>query len=154
MQIFATHSCPIDSANYLYKNPLRARKMITESIQILSCVCQKHEMEIPLKLNGEPFKTPKSRINHPVVLWATEDLSHAKWLLTHVNRLYEIYISLGGEKFVWVPDVISLMESNLSHITVTPSYFCNFAKANSKGLDFRHLPVHKAYLEFLNAQIK
>ena len=152
MQIFATSPCPIESANILYHNPVRARKMITESIQILSCVCYTHKMQIPLKKDGTQFKTPKSRINHPVVKWASQNLTNAKWLLTHVEHLYDTYKQNGGQSFLWVPNAIKTIRDNLSHITEAPSDFCNFAKADSKNLDFRHLPVHDAYKQFLEIQ--
>jgi hypothetical protein len=109
-------------------------------------------MQIPLKKDGTQFKTPKSRINHPVVRWASENLTNAKWVLTHVKHLYAIYKQQGGQSFLWVPNAIKTIDSNLSHVDNSPSDFCNFAKADSKNLDFRHLPTHEAYKKFLKAQ--
>ena len=97
MQIFVTNNNPYTCALRLWDNPVRARKMITETQQILAC-CQKHfygEVTI-LKVDGKPYSTPKSRMNHPVIKWACESKANMRWLRVH---LLELWLRYKGDKF-------------------------------------------------------
>jgi hypothetical protein len=159
MQIFVTNDSPVDSAIRLWQVPVRARKMITETQQILAC-CQKHffgEVTI-LKVDGNPYSTPLSRMNHPVVKWACEDLANMRWLRLH---LIELWVHYEGKKFVNVVPNCKIIDEQLPRRKEsyegwfwelhTP--FLNFAKNDDKELDFRYIDdVFEAYNQFLLVQ--
>ena len=161
MQLHVTYPDASKCAEYLWKNPVRARKMITETQQILACA-QKHFFGgvTLLKVNGEPFKTPKSRMNHPVVKWVCEDMRHFIWVYHYLRFLY---LGYDGKGFLnvrnnlltlhylcWVPGNYVKMDEIEKGKGIE---FFNFAKADSKGLDFTHIKdVHLAYRMFLEAQ--
>lgn len=152
MQIFVTDPSPKVSAQRLYNNPKRALKMITEMQQILACA-QVHFgcTEIIKKADGTPFKTPKSRMNHPVVKWVCENMKHVSWLISHLFWLYAYY---KGRKFKNVYSNTYLLYGQIpTYLGGYEIKFLNFAKADSKGLDFTHIPnVFEAYDQFLKAQ--
>ena len=150
MQVFVTDKNPVTSARRLWNNTNRACKMITETQQILAC-CQNHffgKVTI-LKKDGTPFKTPKSRINHPCVKWACSSKSNVSWLIYHLDALMTFY---EGEGFQNVDSNISvLLSQDWSYNE--PLQFLNFAKADAKGLDFTHVEnVFDAYDQFLKQQ--
>ena len=156
MQIFVTSPSPADSANRLWQQPNRARKMITETMQILACCQQSLFGGVTItKADGTPYKTPKSRMNHPVVIWARSSVQNTAWLLTHCYALYKRY---SGKAFTNIMPNIKLLteqlvQSGCSDLSFDNMQFCNFAKADDKGLDFRHIDdVHEAYNQFLLAQ--
>lgn len=153
MQIFVTSSCPRESAERLWRSPNRARKMITETQQILACCQEKFYGQVTIKkANGDFFKVPLSRKNHPVVKWACKDLDHMRWVLGHLCCLKAEY---EGDKFLNVEDNILVLCDQL--VTVFSDFslltFLNFAKNDAKGLDFTNEPdVFLAYDKFLKAQ--
>lgn len=156
MQIFVTDPNPITSARRLWNNTNRAIKMITETQQILAC-CQLHfhgEVTI-LKKDGTPFKTPKSRINHPCVKWACEDTRNAFWLICHLDGLLTFY---EGEKFTNAKNNVNLLIGQKwltmqQLVDSRPDNYLNFAKADAKGLDYTHIKSpFVAYDKFLAAQ--
>ena len=152
MQIFVTSRDPKLSALRLYSQTNRALKMITETQQILAAVIDVHGWEHKLlKVDGKPYKSPKSRINHPVVVWARGRDSHMSWLIDHLEALYVLY---DGDKFKNVQKNIDILRqfyyAEYSSEDIT---FLNFAKADDKGLDFRHIDnVFEAYDQFLEIQ--
>lgn len=152
MQVFAVSPCPEESAKRLWVNGNRARKMITETQQILACCQQQFLGKVTIKkTNGEPFKTPLSRMNHPVVIWARSDTKHASWITDHLFCLRRGY---EGDAFANVYDnYIELLKYSQFIEELRGIKFYNFAKASDKGLDFRHVTdVHEAYDKFLKAQ--
>ena len=158
MQVFVTDPCPQKSATRLWNNPKRAIKMITESQQILAACQQVVYGKVTIfNKSDEPFATPLSRINHPVIKWASSSKSNMKWILMHL-------INLGWEyrKRYQGRDTFKNLESNIEvlkeqlygdhYIELTENFF-NFAKAADKNLDFRYIEnVFEAYDEFLKAQ--
>jgi hypothetical protein len=152
MQLFVTTPCPLEAAERLWKVPIRAQKMITESQQILACAQDHFLGKVTIhKVSGELYKTPLSRRNHPVVKWVCRSTVNASWVLQHLHRLRDLYT---GAKFINVWDNInelytySVFTEELSDIK-----FLNFAKADSKGLDFTNIEdVFEAYDRFLKAQ--
>ncbi|NRA93208.1 MAG: hypothetical protein HRU26_11090 [Psychroserpens sp.] len=156
MQIFVTSKNPYHAALRLFKgNKKRALKMITETQQILAC-CQAHfnnNKVTMLKVNGAPYSTPKSRMNHPVVKWAYSNIKNTRWLIDHLNHLYSFYT---GEKFINVEYNIHVLNESIESFDLdyfTDIEFLNFAKANDKNLDFTHIAnTCKAYDLFLKQQ--
>lgn len=159
MQIFATHKIPEEAAKYLWRiSPNRARKMITETQQILARA-QKHFKVFPhiKKSNGESFRTPLSRMNHPIVKWVCSDRKHVLWLNDY---LYFLFSGYSGDKFVNVINNIDLIDaqfnSGISNVLWADEKidFLNFAKCKSKNLDFTHVEnVFEAYKKYLAIQI-
>lgn len=158
MQIFITDPDPRKSADYLWSNPNRARKMITESMQIMACALEHFGCEEQLKkANGESYSTPKSRMNHPVVKWAYKDKSNLLWLCIHCTQLYLEYSKRGGKAFKNIPDNINIIHNNFKGklfdiMKGEGIEFLNFAKCKSKDLDFTSLLVFDAYQKYLEAQ--
>lgn len=76
MNIFATSSCPYQSAKYL--DDKRVVKMCLESAQILSTV---------MHLYGEDAPYKPTHQNHPCVKWAAESRVNAQWLFRHFQAL-------------------------------------------------------------------
>lgn len=155
MNIFVTDPDPVKSAEFLWDNPVRARKMITESMQMMACAlkhfgCQ----ESILKANKEKYKTPASIMNHPVTKWVLQKKRHLVWLYWHCSALYAKY---KGNGFKNIPQNIKIIENFLGGEilnTKNDIEFFNFAKSAEKGLDFRHLEVHEAYRKYIKIQDK
>ena len=151
MQIFVTDKCPTKSALRLWNSPNRARKMITEYQQILACCQHEFNGKVTIKkVDGTPFKTPKSRMNHPVIIWARKSKNNMKWV---AETLESLYLSYEGNGFVNVEDNIDILNEELLFVDMTTDNFCNFAKSSDKGLDFTNLDdTIEAYDKFLKAQ--
>jgi hypothetical protein len=127
--------------------------MITEYQQILAC-CQKHLFgEVTIyKVNGEPFSTPLSRMNHPVVKWARANKDNFSWL---VMCLFWLYGEQHGKSngFRNVPKNVDVLLDQAHCVDYNELEFINFAKASDKGLDFTHIEcTFEAYDKFLKAQ--
>jgi hypothetical protein len=126
--------------------------MITESQQILACAQKDQFGKVSmLKVDGEPFKTPESRMNHPVVKWACISVHNMKFLSLYLQSLLDKY---EGDKFKNVPVNLDILNKQLvTGIYYRHSPFLNFAKADDKDLDFTHIEnVFEAYDLFLKAQ--
>ena len=150
MQIFVTDANPAIAAARLWQNPKRAIKMITESCQIIACGQQHFGLTLVTKKDGSPFATLQSRMNHPVIQWAREDKRHLGWVVRHLFALSSHY---QGQGFQWLPQNLSLLKQQGLDQLAPPDYYCNFAKADAKQLDFRHMSnVFVAYDAFLKAQ--
>lgn len=153
MQIFVTDKDPKKSAMNLWRNPTRARKMITESMQIMACALQHYKCtQQTKKEDGEPYATPKSRTNHPVVKWVCEDKANLSWLYLHCSELYSEYKKRKGIAFKNIPQNLEIISNFLGNDNYYQVKFINFAKCKSKNLDFTHLPVFEAYNKYLKSQ--
>lgn len=151
MQIFVTNSDPSKAAERLWKNPLRARKMITETQQILAVCQEKFFGKISIvNRHGNPIGT--SHHNHPCIIWAKADLSHMKWLHQHLIHLYRFYV---GEGFENVGYNLLVLGRQLKDIpcVFNSIEFLNLATSKAKGLDFtKESDVFLAYDKYLSAQ--
>jgi hypothetical protein len=154
MQIFVTDKDPKKSSINLWSNPIRARKMITESMQIMACALEYYKCTQQLKkTNGEPYATPKSRMNHPVVKWVCEDKVHLTWLCLHCSALYAEYKRRKGNAFANIPKNLEIVYGFAGNDYYQIN-FLNFAKCKSKNLDFTCFPVCEAYIKYLKLQEK
>ena len=97
---------------------------------------------------------PKSRMNHPCVLWARKSAKNQKWLLEACRELYHQYRESGGQAFKWVVPNIERIDYFLFEEIPAASEFLNFAKSDAKNLDFTNItdPV-LAYNTYLKEQI-
>lgn len=155
MQIFVTDKDPKKSAMNLWRNPTRARKMITESMQIMACTLLHYKCAQQIKkADGELYATPKSRMNHPVVKWVCEDKANLNWLCRHCSVLYAEYKKQNGLAFANIPQNLEIINNFLCNDNYYQVKFLNFAKCESKNLDFTHLPVCEAYTKYLELQEK
>lgn len=159
MQIFVTNHDPGVSAMNLWRNPTRARKMITESMQIMACALEHYKFAQQIKkANGEPYATSKSRMNHPVVKWVCKDEFHLAWLCLHCSALYAEYKKRNGKAFENIPKnleiIYDFLGNNYQGDILNSLNFLNFAKCKSKELDFTHLPACEAYTKYLEVQEK
>ena len=96
MQIYYLDKDPIKSARY--HTDVHLRKMITESLQILSTVCHIHgQSELAVYKKTHEF--------HPSVVWSAETIDNYLWLYDMTKAMYVEYKSrfnkshLAGEKF-------------------------------------------------------
>jgi hypothetical protein len=154
MQIFVTDPCPKRSAQRLWKNPTRARNMIRETSQLLAYACYNMGINLDLKTSeGYPYKMPQSRLNNKITLWVSENKTHLSWVIDHLYELYSHYVANGGGSFLHINDnLIKLYQVHVSY-DVHKIKFLNFAKADSKKLNYTSDPsVFRAYDLFLKAQ--
>ena len=144
MNIFASSSCPVESASFL--DTKRVRKMCLESAQLLSTA---------LRVNGytDSGIYRIAHLNHPSNLWCRKTQGNYKWLLAHFKALCEEYTRRSG-KIHASSKLLPIFETNIHLIPIgeqTP--FSNNARNLTKGVDFTHEPnVHIAYQSYLNAR--
>ena len=154
MNIFATHPCPYESANYLWKHDFkRANKMILESTQLL-CTA----LNILAGEKVTPYKS--THINHPCSMWTRESIYNMIWLYRYVMTLCDLF-SQSKDKYHKCSEILVNIWAELKclipppwpdELPITP--FVNCARNTKLGLDFTHMPVHTAYIEYLKAKWK
>ena len=141
MNIFASSTCPVESAKFL--DDKRCTKMVLESAQLLSAA---------LLLNGytgsDVYKI--SHRNHPSSVWARKTRGNYKWLLAHFKALCEEYTSRYG-KIHKSSQLLPIFQDNIDLIPegeLMP--FSNNARNLEKGVDFTNVldtcDAYKLYL--------
>lgn len=130
----------------------RLNKMMLETAQILCTV---------INLQDDPTGASRStpyqncHVNHPITLWAAASIDHQRWLyrlgmaygneiIYRKGRKHSSHLVLEGLTF---RNVYLTMFPNQQ-----PKSFHNGARRKDIGLDFTHLPVHKAYRRYLRAR--
>jgi hypothetical protein len=153
MNIFVTSRCPVKSAKRLWNNPVRARKMITESLQMVSIYLQYNNYENIKKVNNEYFSYSKTILGNKVTKWVLKNSLHFEWLVDHVEALYKEY---EGQGFKNVPNCLNVIRKYTTEYyddKYNNIIFYNQAGSKSKGLDYTNLKcVFTAYDMFLKAQ--
>lgn len=93
MNIFVTASCPTASAMNL--DDKRLGKMITESMQMLSCAVYWHKT-LPYEADRAPgyLKARHNYLNHPCTKWTRETRGNYDWLVEHAMSLAVLYESV------------------------------------------------------------
>lgn len=150
MQIHVTDPSPAKCATFLWQNPVRARKMITETQQMLACAQVHFGYANRIRtIEGKPYKTPKHIMNHPCTKWVCYSRANAYWTVRYLIQLLERY---KGKKFKNVLDNTIIL--TFQFLTSNdPEAFLNLAKSKEKNLDFTDEPnVFKAYKLYLQAQ--
>ena len=158
MNIFAVSYHPSDCARAL--DDKRLRKMLLETAQILCTVLN----ETSGNSRFAPYRS--THPGHPAVKWASANgSSNFMWLL----RLGEAYVKecdyrfgkryAATEVIEWVRSYYELsltsagIRDKVDYVEPDgPRDFFNGARHQGLGLDFTHLPVHKAYRKYLNAR--
>lgn len=126
----------------------RVRKMVLETTQLICTVLNKtyHERVTPYE---------SVHHNHPITLWAEGLPSSLPWLyalgvaygeevIYRDGRKHASHLVLEGLTFKW-PWLTRYRPLSIDQ-------FYNCARHKGKGLDFTHLPIRKAYREYLNAR--
>ena len=153
MNIFVTSRCPEESAIRLWNNPVRARKMITESLQLLAAYMESNGYTMLVNVNGNHYSTSKAILGNKVTKWVLKNHLHFEWLVDHLEALYDKY---EGNGFSHVPDNMNILRKYTTD-NYSGKYdgidFHNQAAARSKKLDFKNNPcVFTAYDLYLKAQ--
>jgi hypothetical protein len=88
--------------------------------------------------------------NHPINLWAAKNRVNINWVIHYFLALAEEYEYRFGKvhKCVTTLDFVKLPKYK------QPKEFCNCAANKSLGLDFKHLPVIKAYRTYFRKRIE
>lgn len=152
MNIFVTSPCPKLSALYLDKK--RRNKMITESMQMMALALYRNNLRqfIPRRKDGEPYKCG-SHYNHPCTIWAARTQGNFLWLHEHCYWLY--YFNQSIDKYAPRPYIVPSFAITLQgakYLTGGLEPFQNCARNLPLGLDFTHLPIHDAYIQYLHAR--
>lgn len=141
MNIFVTHSCPIESAKFL--DDKRVVKMCLETAQML-CAALNEQGVIT------PYKT--THRNHPCNVWARASLSNWQWLLAHGIALCDEYTARYGKVHkcrAVLDEIAELAAGVLPNTGLTP--FANCARNKEQGVDYTMCKdVHMAYQQYLN----
>lgn len=134
MNIFASSSCPVESARNL--DDKRVRKLLVESCQMLS-----------VHNTGQKVMRP-AFVNHPATKWVGEDPSHYNWLYRHLFALHSEFIY----RFDKPSKLIDLLDFLAPSPTTNlePKWFVKLTRDVSRGLDYTHITdVHESYREYL-----
>lgn len=150
MNIFVLDRDPVVAAKLLYEyGPMRANKMIIESIQMLSTAIRFHKPYTDLKVWHTAY------VNHPCTRWARQTRENYDWLLLHLVGLMTNYKERYNKDHPSGTRILPELYKGLECIPygeLTP--FVNCAKNEIKGLDFSHINnVHIAYNYYLSEQI-
>ena len=140
MNIFATYSCPRQSARYLDNK--RVIKMILESAQLLSTALRNHGLNAPYR---------STHIHHPCTKWVCKSRSNYMWLLIHFDALCAEYTKRYDKihKSYQYTNDFRLLGHVLPDIGLTE--FANCAANSKLGIDYKHIPdVHLAYRLYLS----
>lgn len=143
MNIFATSSCPIESA--LNLDDLRANKMVTETAQLLST--EAWRLGIPA-----PYRPTHK--GHPCAVWLQDNPEAMAWLLEHGFALAEVYrMGMGRGKIHAASRVFRWFRSLIPPYGSVPSWFPNCAARSDLGISFKDLECpHQAYRLYLVAR--
>ena len=144
MNIFASSSCPVESAKFL--DTKRVNKMVLETAQLLSSAIQ-----LCGYTGSDVYKITHK--NHPSNVWCRTSQGNYKWLLAHFKALCEEYTLRTGKTHA-SSKLLSVLEANthlLPEGNQTP--FSNNARNLTKGVDFTHeSDVHIAYQLYLGSR--
>lgn len=86
MNIFATHTCPHQSADFL--DDKRVNKMISESGQMLTCIMREAGVVMPEHMM---MGYPNSVAGHKCTNWLRESSGNVRWLAEHLESLLGNY---------------------------------------------------------------
>lgn len=156
MQIWFLDPSPIKSAEILYKkSPQRARKFVIEFMQAVAMLCEKHDLPLPIKKDGTPYKTKlASRFPKPLMEWLDINWRSLAWCCDMVLHLSFLTGStIYAQNWCYTKPLIEkIVKLKGDNVKFTP--LPNYAKSKAKGLDFTHIKdTCKAYNLYLDAQL-
>lgn len=144
MNIFVTHSCPIKSATYMYRDyPKRGIKMILECAQLMSAAMINNGQDAPYKLTHK---------HHPCTKWISESKANFEWVLKHYQQLARLYTTDYSKTHK------SFNHNNIFKQFITGhsdelTPFVNCARNKELNLDFTNIEdTHLAYRKYLQAR--
>ncbi len=139
MNVFASYSCPKESAAFLDR--VRRNKMIIESTQILCTALRFHGCK-----DESIYKATHSK--HPCVIWAGKRGNY-RWLLDHVFALNELYKQESGKdhkSFALYQKCVKYAK----YIPIGESQFENCTRSARYGLDYTEVyHIHHAYKAYI-----
>lgn len=147
MNIFASFSCPVKSAEWL--DDQRQVKMPLEAAQMLSCVSHVYGVSRPGLLK-------MTHVLHPCVLWVCEYRDNYEWLWEHMLALDSARRRRVTAKQPKVHSAVARLIKAKSWtvkrlLPYGSSPNVNCARHIGLGIDYTHIPnVHKAYRLYLN----
>lgn len=151
MNIFATTSCPVESAIAL--DDQRLVKMVLETAQLLSITLRKEQGD---DWAGERGLYKMTHPNHPCAVWARADERHLAWLAHHGAALSSEYTRRYARLHRSNQVLVVALEHCAPTFALKPRYeelvFQNSARNKALNLDFTHLPAHEAYRAYLSAR--
>lgn len=124
MNIFATSTCPIESAMWL--DDKRVVKMITESCQMLSTATRLNNEVLDKTVDNVLYKVGWQY--HPATKWVIHDIANLNWLLNHADCLAGIYQNVYGKRHscVKVLDAVRKANGLFGKVELrSPLYFCD-----------------------------
>lgn len=168
MNIFFTDSDPYKCA--LYLDDKRVTKMVLETAQMLCTAINEHgglvkkqnglnkrgkpKYDYFFKLSGNKAYKP-THTNHPSNIWCRQTRANYAWLLQHFVFLASQHKVRRGNEH---KSFELLIKDLTKHITFVPkgklTTFANCAANAGKGLNFKDLPVHDAYITYLAERFK
>jgi len=146
MNIFATSSCPIQSA--LWLDDIRKNKMVLETAQLLSASVRLNSMSAVW--GSKVYKL--THTGHPCCTWTCRTKGNYRWLLDHMIALASQF---GRHKSA---DLIPVFEDYYHQgdfMSDNQTKHPNCAANAEQGLSFKHIEdVHLAYRMYLNERWK
>lgn len=143
MNIFASSSCPVESATVL--DDRRLNKMITESIQMMATALWKHNAPvaaIPLNLGGDLYAETHKK--HPCSIWVAETAANFIWLMNHAGSMCAEYRARHGKHQAGLKNLERMWNENASQYLpageLTPFANCT---------PYKDMDVHAAYKKYL-----
>lgn len=135
MNIFVTSPDPVECA--LALDDKRLVKMVLETAQIMSAVCDRHRC-------WNKYMYRVTHRNHPCTLWAGDTSENFWWLYRHGKALSEEY----SYRYLRIHQSSRVIFNCrnvylFSPIAGEPTPFVNCT-------NFKELPVHRAYKQALN----
>lgn len=150
MNIHFFHPDPTINARYL--DNVRARKMMTENLQMMASALRRHEVDpqlLPLNNQGKVYGN--SHPNHPSTIWAGDSRTNLLWLCDYTEALYARYKRAGGKAYMSVPFNLQRVREGALRLPdkgLTP--FVNCARSKDLGIDYTDVEdVFTAYKLYL-----
>jgi hypothetical protein len=148
MQLFIVSRNPEACAQYL--DNARVVKIATEAAQMLSTAIRERDNALADKFGLYKAFNP----NHPVVTWVRTSRENWEWARQYQQALCHEYRVRFGRHHKTEKMFNDGAAKQLS-VVMPPNGLtrpANAARNTSLGLDFTHLPVCRAYREYLNAR--
>lgn len=131
MNIFVTSNDPVKCAEYL--DSVRVNKMILESLQLLSTALHQTGW-------GDAAPYRQTHVNHPCAIWARTSRQNYEWLVKHTEALLNEYFLRSGKNTHGCVKAYEILRRYGQHLPDTG------LTAHPNCTDFKHLPLHEAYL--------
>jgi len=145
---------PIPRKNAQFLDNVRLNKFITEFQQMIAVAMGFYgasEKELPLRKNGNPFKT-KGHLNHPCTVWARKNRSNFIHMCRSTLEFLNEHHRRGGRGHDHVRDNVKRAMRFSERLPTGPrTSFPNCAAHEGLGIDYKGVQdVHMAYMLYIN----